>query len=125
MTNPLPTIRRATVTRVTTLECSSCTNGWHFDGFPDWTLPRTLWCPWCGTEQVYPADKPSPFCEKDTDNLMDIINTSSMTTQREREAFAAVVLDFIEHDLPTAPREQLHDIELVMRYWRPTADHRK
>lgn len=56
---------------------------------------------------------------------MDIINTSSMTTQREREAFAAVVLDFIEHDLPTAPREQLHDIELVMRYWRPTADHRK
>jgi len=53
------------------------------------------------------------------------INTSSLTTKRERDAFAAVVLDFIKQDLLTAPREQLQDIERVMRYWRPTADHRK
>ena len=65
MTYPLHTIRSSKVTRVTTLECAVCTNGWHFDGFPDWTLPRTLWCPWCGTEQVYPADKPSPSCENE------------------------------------------------------------
>ncbi len=56
---------------------------------------------------------------------MDIINGSSLTTEREREVFAAIVRDFIERELPTAPREKLHDIELVMRGWRPTADHRK
>lgn len=125
MTHQLPTIRRATVKRVTTLECAVCTNCWHFDGFPDWTLPRTLLCPWCGTEQVYPADKPNPFCENETENPMDIINGSSLTTEREREVFAAIVRDFIERELSTAPHEKLHDIELVMRGWRPTADHRK
>ena len=56
---------------------------------------------------------------------MDIINGSSLTTEREREAFAAIVRDFIERELSTAPRKKLHDIELVMRGWRPTADHRK
>jgi hypothetical protein len=97
----------------------------HLDGFPEWTLPRTLWCPWCGTKQIYPAEKTNTYSEKEVDIPMDIINGSSLTTEREREAFAAIVRDSIEHELPTAPREKLHDIELVMRGWRPTADHRK
>ena len=125
MTSQLPFFRRATVTRVTTLECDKCGNGMHLDGFPEWTLPRTLWCPWCGTKQIYPAEKSIAYQEKEVDIPMDIINGSSLTTEREREAFAAIVRDFIEHELPTAPREKLHDIELVMRGWRPTADHRK
>lgn len=125
MTYPLHTIRSSKVTRVTTLECAVCTNGWHFDGFPDWTLPRTLWCPWCGTEQVYPADKSSKFCENEADNLMDIINTSSLTTERDRELFKIRLKTFLDFYLTTAPREQLEAIELEMLSYRPTADHRK
>lgn len=125
MTSQLPLFRHVTVTRVTTLECAVCTNGMHLDGFPDWTLPRTLWCPWCGTEQIYTKEKSTTYSGKDVDILMDIINEPSLTTEREREVFAAIVRDFIERELPTAPREKLHDIELVMRGWRPIADHRK
>jgi hypothetical protein len=125
MAEQLPIIRYAAVTKITKLACAVCTNTWQMVDFPDHTRPRTLFCPWCKAEQVYLADKPSLFCEKDTDIPMDIINGSSLTTEREREVFAAIVRDFIERELPTAPREKLHDIELVMRGWRPTADHRK
>lgn len=82
----------------------------HLDGFPDWVLPRTLWCPWCGTEQIYPAEKSISYQEKEVDIPMDIINGSSLTTERE---------------LPTAPREQLEAIEREMLHYRPRADHRK
>jgi hypothetical protein len=125
MTNPLPTIRRATVTRVTTLECATCTNGWHFDGFPDWTLPMTLWCPWCGTKQVYTKEKTTTYSKKEVDIPMDIINGSSLTTERERAYFKARVQTFLDLHLPTAPREQLESIEREMLNYRPTADHRK
>ena len=125
MTRPLPAIRRVTVTRVTTLECAVCTNGWHFDGFPDWTLPRTLFCPWCGAEQVYLADKPTIFCENEEDNLMGIINESSLTTERDRELFKIRLKTFLDFYLTTAPREQLEAIEREMLSYRPTADHRK
>lgn len=125
MTSQLPIFRSVTVTRVTTLECAVCANGMYLDDFPDWTLPRTLWCPWCGTEQIYTKEKTTAYSKKEGDIPMDIINGSSLTTEREREAFAAIVRDFIERELSTAPRKKLHDIELVMRGWRPTADHRK
>jgi hypothetical protein len=92
--------------------------------FPDHTRPRTLFCPWCRAEQVYPADKQTIFCEKDTDNLMDI-NTSSLTTERDRELFKIRLQTFLDSCLPTAPREQLEAIEREMLSYRPTADHRK
>lgn len=125
MTSSLPTIRRVTVTKITTLECATCTNGWHFDGFPDWTLPRTLRCPWCGTEQIYSAEKSNPFSEKETDIPMDIINGSSITTERDRELFKIRVQVFMDQHLITAPREQLESIEREMLSYRPVADHRK
>jgi hypothetical protein len=125
MTNPLPTIRRATVTRVTTLECAVCTNRMHLDGFPVWTLPRTLWCPWCGAEQIYPVEKSIAYQEKEVDIPVDIINGSSLTTERERAYFKARVQTFLDLHLQTAPREQLEAIEREMLHYRPTADHRK
>lgn len=125
MTSQLPFFRRVTVTRVTTLECAVCTNGMHLDGFPDWTLPRTLWCPWCGTKQIYPAEKSIAYQEKEVDIPMDIINGSSLTTERERAYFKARVQTFLDLHLPTAPREQLEAIEREMLHYRPTADHRK
>lgn len=50
---------------------------------------------------------------------------SGLTTQREREAFTALVHEFLERDLPNAPREQLQDIERFIRSWKPVADHRR
>ncbi len=135
MTHQLPTIRRATVTRVTTLERAVCTNVWHFNGFPDWTLPRTLWCPWCGTEQVYPAEKfNTEYFEqlekiksnqKEIEEELRAMNESSLTTERDRELFKIRVQTFIDLHLATAPREQLESIEREMLRYRPTADHRK
>lgn len=125
MTNPLPTIRRATVTRVTTLECATCTNGWHFDGFPDWPLPMALWCPWCGTKQVYTKEKTTTYSKKEVDIPMDIINGSRLTTERDRELFKVRLQTFLDLHLPTAPREQLESIEREMLNYRPVADHRK
>jgi hypothetical protein len=97
----------------------------HLDGFPDWTLPRTLWCPWCGTKQIYPAEKSIAYQEKEVDIPMDIINGSRLTTERERAYFKARVQTFLDLHLPTAPREQLEAIEREMLHYRPTADHRK
>ena len=125
MTSQLPFFRRATVTRVTTLECDKCGNGMHLDGFPDWTLPRTLWCPWCGTKQIYPAEKSIAYQEKEVDIPMDIINGSSLTTERDRELFKIRLKTFLDFYLTTAPREQLEAIEREMLSYRPTADHRK
>lgn len=125
MTSQLPFFRRATVTRVTTLECAVCTNGMHLDGFPDWTLPRTLLCPWCGTEQIYTKEKTTTYSKKEVDIPMDIINGSSLTTERERAYFKARVQTFLDLHLPTAPREQLESIEREMLNYRPVADHRK
>lgn len=124
MTRQLPIVRYAAVTKITKLACAVCTNTWQMVDFPDHTRPRTLFCPWCRTEQVYPADKPTLFCEKDTDILMDI-NTSSMTTERDRELFKVRLQTFLDFYLPTAPREQLESIEREMLSYRPTADHRK
>lgn len=125
MTSQLPFFRRATVTRVTTLECDKCGNGMHLDGFPEWTLPRTLWCPWCGTKQIYPAEKSIAYQEKEVDIPMDIINGSSLTTERDRELFKIRLKTFLDFYLTTAPREQLEAIEREMLSYRPTADHRK
>lgn len=50
---------------------------------------------------------------------------SGLTTAREREEFKALVRDFLTHNLATAPREQLHDIERAMGRWAPQADHRR
>ncbi len=125
MTRQLPLFRRVTVTRVTTLECAVCTNGMHLDGFPDWTLPRTLWCPWCGTKQVYTKEKTTTYSKKEVDIPMDIINGSSLTTERDRELFKVRLQTFLDFYLTTAPREQLEAIEREMLSYRPTADHRK
>lgn len=125
MTSQLPFFRRATVTRVTTLECEKCGNGMHLDGFPDRTLPRTLWCPWCGTKQVYTKEKTTTYSKKEVDIPMDIINGSSLTTERERAYFKARVQTFLDLHLTTAPREQLESIEREMLNYRPVADHRK
>lgn len=125
MASQLPIVRYAAVTKITKLSCVMCTNEWQIVDFPDQTRPRELWCPWCGDEQVYLADKDSQFCEKDTDNLMDIINTSSLTTERDRELFKLRVQAFVELHLATAPREQLESIEREILSYRPTADHRK
>lgn len=125
MTIPTPSFRRVTVTRVTTLECAVCTNGMHLDGFPEWTLPRTLWCPWCGTKQIYPAEKSIAYQEKEVDIPMDIINGSSLTTERDRELFKIRLKTFLDFYLTTAPREQLEAIEREMLSYRPTADNRK
>lgn len=125
MTNHLPSFRRATITRVTTLECAKCSNGMHLDGFPDWTLPRTLWCPWCGTQQVYTEEKTTTYPEKEVDIPMDIINGSSLTTERDRELFKIRLTTFLAVHLATAPREQLEAIEREMMCYRPVADHRK
>lgn len=125
MTRQLPLFRRVTVTRVTTLECAVCTNGMHLDGFPDWTLPQALWCPWCGTQQIYPAEKSTTYQEKEADIPMDSISGSSLTTERDRAYFKARVQTFLDLHLPTAPREQLEAIEREMLNYRPVADHRK
>ena len=125
MTIPTPSFRRVTVTRVTTLECAVCTNGMHLDGFPEWTLPRTLWCPWCGTKQIYPAEKSIAYQEKEVDIPMDIINGSSLTTERDRELFKIRLKTFLDFYQTTAPREQLEAIEREMLSYRPTADNRK
>ena len=125
MTRQLPLFRRVTVTRVTTLECAVCTNGMHLDGFPDWTLPRTLWCPWCGTKQVYTKEKQQLIPKKEVDIPMDIINGSNLTTERDRELFKVRLQTFLDLHLPTAPREQLESIEREMLNYRPVADHRK
>ena len=125
MTNHLPSFRSVAITRVTTLECAVCTNGMHLDGFPDWTLPRRLWCPWCGTEQIYHAEKSISYQEKEADIPMDIINGSSLTTERDRDLFRVNVQMFLDLYLTTAPREQLEAIEREMLHYRPTADHRK
>ena len=125
MPEQLPIVRYAAVTKTTKLSCVMCTNEWQMVDFPDHTRPRTLFCPWCGEEQVYPADKPNQFCENEADNLMDIINTSSLTTERDRELFKLRVQSFVELHLATAPREQLEAIEREMLSYRPTADHRK
>lgn len=125
MTRPMLSFRRVTVTRVTTLECAVCTNGMHLDGFPDWTLPQELWCPWCGTQQVYAKEKTTTYSEKEVDIPMDIINGSSLTTERERAYFKARVQAFLDLHLATAPREQLESIEREMLNYRPVADHRK
>lgn len=125
MTNHLPSFRRATITRVTTLECAKCSNGMHLDGFPDWTLPWTLWCPWCGTKQVYTKEKTTTYSKKEADIPMDIINGSSLTTERDRELFKVRLQTFLDLHLPTAPREQLEAIEREMLNYRPVADHRK
>lgn len=124
MTDQLPIVRYAAVTKITKLGCAVCTRTWQIVDFPDHTRPRTLFCPWCRAEQVYPADKPSQFCEKDTDILMDI-NASSLTTERDRELFKLRVQLFIDLRLATAPREQLESIEREILSYRPTADHRK
>jgi hypothetical protein len=55
----------------------------------------------------------------------DIINGSSLTTERERAYFKARVQTFLDLHLPTAPREQLESIEREMLNYRPVADHRK
>ena len=125
MTDNLLSFRRVTVTRVTTLECAVCTNGMHLDGFPEWTLPRTLWCPWCGTKQIYPAEKSIAYQEKEVDIPMDIISGSRLTTERDRAYFKARVQTFLDLHLATAPREQLEAIEREMLNYRPVADHRK
>ncbi len=125
MTSQLPFFRRATVTRVTTLECEKCGNGMHLDGFPDWTLPRTLLCPWCGTEQIYTKEKTTAYSKKEVDIPMDIINGSRLTTERDRELFKVRLQTFLDLHLPTAPREQLESIEREMLNYRPVADHRK
>ncbi len=125
MTDNLPSFRRATITRVTTLECAKCSNGMHLDGFPELTLPRTLWCPWCGTKQIYPAEKSIAYQEKEVDIPMDIINGSRLTTERDRELFKIRLKTFLDFYLTTAPREQLEAIEREMLSYRPTADHRK
>ena len=56
---------------------------------------------------------------------MDTINTSSLTTERDRELFKIRLKTFLDFSLPTAPREQLEAIEREMMNYRPAADHRK
>ena len=56
---------------------------------------------------------------------MDIINTSSLTTKRDRDLFTLKMQAFVELHLETAPREQLESIEREMLNYRPVADHRK
>jgi hypothetical protein len=42
--------------KITTLQCDACTSEWHLNGFPDWTRPAVVRCPWCGAQQIYPAE---------------------------------------------------------------------
>lgn len=127
-TTPLRTVRRATVTKITTLQCDACTNGWHLDGFPDWTRPAVVRCPWCGIQQFYPEEPRqhgADLCDDiEAEQELDMTE-SGLTTQREREAFTALVNEFLERDLPNAPRKQLQDIERFIRSWKPVADHRR
>lgn len=46
--------------------------------------------------------------------------TSGLTTQREREQFAAMTLEFLETQLAHAPREQLRTIADSVLRFRPT-----
>lgn len=45
--------------------------------------------------------------------------TGCLTTQREREQFAAMTLEFLEQKLAHAPREQLRAIADAMLRYRP------
>lgn len=125
MTIPTPSFRRVTVTRVTTLECAVCTNGWHFEGSPTGRYHGHYFARGAEPSKFYLADKPTIFCENEEDNLMGIINESSLTTERDRELFKIRLKTFLDFYLTTAPREQLEAIEREMLSYRPTADHRK
>lgn len=127
-TTTIPSIRSATVMKITTLQCCSCTNGWHLAEDDDWTRPAVVRCPWCGTPQIYPAEPRqhgADLCDDiEAEQELDMTE-SGLTTQREREAFTALVNEFLERDLQNAPREQLQDIERFIRGWKPVADHRR
>lgn len=125
MTIPTPSFRRVTVTRVTTLECAVCTNGWHFGGSPTGRYHGHYFARGAEPSKFILLINQQFFCENEEDNLMGIINESSLTTERDRELFKIRLKTFLDFYLSTAPREQLEAIEREMLSYRPTADHRK